>query len=131
MIRLCTKEDIEWLMEIAIDCYPEFNVQSSRAWLEKNIENPDVFVARGDECAALAYISRTFYAPAQFEVDFIVSRKTRFGAKEVLDLLAFLNSMRKAKQFNKTWINSRLADLWPFVRKLGGRVGGTSWVVED
>ena len=133
MIRLCTKDDIPWLMDIAVESYPKFDVDSSTKWLIVNIGNPVVFIARGEQCAGLAFINTLFYQPKNptFEVEFIVSRKTMFGAAEVLQLITFLNDLRKSKGYDRLYLNSRLADLSPFVKKLGGKEAGRSWIIED
>lgn len=132
MIRPCVKEDFEWLIEIAVECYPEFDIQSSRSWLQAALGNEGMFVVRGDESAALAMISKPFYMLYPiFTIQFVVSRKTRFGAGEVLNIIKYLNDLRKSKGYDKTWISSSLADLGPFIRKLGGKIGSTSWILED
>ena len=131
-IRPCDKSDIEELLKLAIDCYPKFDVESSRLWLTKNIENPDVFVAIGKYCAGLAFIAKPFYQPskANFELEFVCSRKTRFGAIESLNLVRFFNDLRRSKGYDRMWVNSRLADLEPLILRLGGKVGGKSWILE-
>lgn len=133
MIRLCTASDIDDLINLAVECYPKFNVESSLSWLKARISNPDIFIAKGDSCGGMAFINRTFYFPESttFELEFICCRKTVFGAGECLKLIAFFNALRKERGYDKLYINSRLADLEPFIKRLGGKTGGKTWILED
>ena len=133
MIRLCDASDIEDILQLAIQCYPSFEVSDVREWFEKNIGNPDVFLIKGVNCCALCFISRPFYSAKSptFELEFICGLDGRFGAPEIIKLISYCNDLRKEKGYDKMWINSRLTDLYPLVKRLGGRVGGQSWILED
>lgn len=133
MIRSCTKEDNEWLIDLAIECYSQFDVKSTfPRWLETMWGRSDVLVIRGEETAALAYISRPFWQKdTDCELQFICCKKTRFGAVELLHIVKHINSLRKSLGCARFYINSRLADLEPLAQRLGAKPAGKSWVLED
>lgn len=133
MIRLCTSEDIDWMMAIAEESYPfKINVDGLRKWFIPRLGNPNMIVARGEHSAAMAYIH---IPPWRFdesdcELEYLCSRKSRFGAIELLKTLRFINSLRKERGCARFYINSRLADLEPIARRLGGRLAGKGYVIE-
>lgn len=133
MIRLATKEDIPFVLDLSLECFPGFDVEASRKWLESRIEVAGFFLVVGDGAAALAYVTTAFWEPnsPKFLIDFIACRKTRFGAANVLNILKFLNELRKEKKYDKTYVRAALADMTPFIKKLGGTLFSQTWVIED
>src|SRR6202000_2879245 len=95
MIRLCTKDDIDWLLNLAVECYPEFDVESSRKWLESIEGRKDIAIVRGEESAAMAYTTRPFWQKdLDCELQFICCRKNKFGAVELLHIVKYINDLR-------------------------------------
>lgn len=133
MIRLAKREDIPAIIELAKECFPEFDTGSALEWLSARIDFPNFFIAIGDDAAALAYISAPFWEPnsPKFLIDFVACRRSRFGAANVLNVLKFLNDLRKSNGYDKTYVRAALADMDPFIKKLGGQIFSQTWVIGD
>lgn len=133
MIRICTIEDSEWLIDLAVECYSQFDVESTfPEWLTPMWGRSDVVIVRGEESAALAYISHPFWQKDfDCELQFICSKKTRFGAIELLHCVKYINELRKNAGCARLYINSRLADLEPIALRVGAKLAGKSYVLED
>ena len=133
MTWVATTDDIDWLLTLAKDCYPRFDVDSSEKWLRAYCGKPGIIIVRGDHSAGLAVTHAPFWlgGEKECELQFVCSRQTRFGAVELLANLRHINELRKQQGCARMFINSRLADLEPFAKKLGARLIGKSYVLED
>lgn len=134
MIRLCTSEDLDWMMSIAEEAYPfKINVDGLRKWFIPRFNNPNVIIVKGDHSAAMAYIH---IPPWRFEekdceLEYLCSRRTRFGAVELLEVVRYINLLRKEAGCARFYINSRLKDLGPIASRLGGVLAGKGYVIEE
>lgn len=131
MIRIAVSDDIPWILETAIAAYPPFNVEEAGKWTVFNINNPKLIFVRGEVSFAVAMEQSIFWLPEKYcELQFLASRKARAGATELLNILKYINGLRKERGCGKMYLNSRLADLEPFAKRLGGRLIGKSYVLE-
>lgn len=133
MIRFCTIHDLDWMMNIAEESYPfKINIEGLRNWFTPVFDNPNVIIVRGEHAAAMAYISTPAWRfdEKDCELEYLCSRKSRFGAVELLRILRFINQLRKDKGCARFYINSRLEDLGPFAKRLGATLAGKGYVIE-
>lgn len=130
MIRRATFSDVPWLLSLALDCYRDFDAMRARKWLEDNMENPKLIVLMGEASAAIAGICTPFWRnESDCEIEFIASRRTRFGAGEIMKILKEIDDLRKSKGCARLYFNSRLADIGPFAKRMGATLAGTSYVL--
>ena len=132
MIRICTKKDLSWLLQLAIDCYPPFDTNRALKWLESIESRDDIIVVRGEHSAALAFTEKTFWDEhPKCVIQFICSRKATFGAVEVLAVIKYINNLRKKAGCAKLRFSSSHTDLDILARRLKAKPAGKSYVMED
>lgn len=64
--RICTAEDIPWLVELAIFAFGPEEVtdpNGSKLWLLSVIDNPDILIIRTEHSALIGITERRFHAP--------------------------------------------------------------------
>ena len=134
MMRVCTTDDIDWLVATAVKCYPDFvdSKQEFIEWLNKIIDNPAMVIVRGEHSAAFSVISHPFFRKTpDCELMMLFSQTSTIGANEPLRLLKYTNDLRQQRGCGKFYLNSRLADIEPFALRLGAKPAGKSYVLED
>ena len=135
MIRIATNDDVEWLADIAEECYPvKIDKEASLAWLRNNIgKNNRVIALKGEHSAVLAFVCTFFWRPGyvSLETQMFCGRRTRQGTLESLQLLKFLDDIRKELGYNALIINTSITDLLPFAKRLGAKLLGQSYILGD
>ena len=134
-IRIATNDDVEWLADIAEECYPvKIDKEASIAWGKERIGKDNRVIAlRGEHSIVIAFVCTYFWRPGyvSLETQMFCGRRTRQGTLESLQLLKILNDIRKELGYNALIINTSITDLLPFAKRLGAKRLGQSYVLGE
>jgi hypothetical protein len=132
-IRDCTTADLPWLTASADAAYrgliSGFSVLHAEAWLRVCIDNPDIYVLRGETHAAVAHVMAYPWAPGRKCCDLLYLFGTPGRVMEPMRLVRVIDERRLAAGCQEFFINSIYADLSPLARRLGGVRVGETWQV--
>lgn len=128
--RLVTLADIPWVMALAEQRYPEFDVVSSMAWLASIIQDPQVMACHNEHAVGIASWTSLPWQPRERRgmVFFLFSDGRTVGA--AITLLDFMLKWLSSEGCVESGIDGdSTTDLSAFVRKLGGEIGPPQCIV--
>lgn len=135
-IRLCTPDDVEWMISIANGRYPgEFDPEQARAWVPARLKEPTMLFIRGERSFGVAHLAKRFNSPTRVQA-YLTLLYSEPGFMRSLSLEPFQLIKRmiewgKEKGATKFWMSDISGvDLGPFAKRLGGRLAGHTYVVD-
>lgn len=137
MIRECTDADLPWLCAEAkktfAPFYPDYFEQGTALWFNACIHSNQHIVMRGDGVAGVAQIITTPWDPKHRICDLLhlFGRSPPHAKMEALNVVSSISDRRRQLQCGKFYISSSHRDLAPICKRLGGRLLGSLYVIED
>lgn len=134
VIRLCTPDDVEWMIKVASSRYPgEFDPDQARVWVPQRLTSPDMLFIRGEHSFGVAHLARRFNAPdrVQAYLTLLYSDADNTHLLEPLMLVKNMKEWAVSKNASKFWMSDISGiDLGPFAKRIGGRLAGHTYVVD-
>ena len=135
MVRQCTIEDIDFLIEVAKEAYPEgFDDKAARDWLAVRLWDPNLAFFRGERSAGSAMMQVKFHAPGRkqcYLIHLCAKKATNGSGWEPLAVLDALAAWGKAQGATKFWFADITGiDLNAFCKRRGGYEAGHTYVLD-
>lgn len=131
-IRVCTPDDIEWMITVAREHYEGlFDIDEVRRWLAVRLKEPTMVFMRGPNSFGVAHTAVRFNAPTRLQGYMTFLYATAASGFETFRLLRALCDWTKARGATKFWIGDTTGrNLGAFAQRLGGRLAGHTYVVD-
>lgn len=136
-IRRCTEADIEWMVAIGEERYPgQFDTESVRAWGRERMVNPLMAFFRGERSFGACHLANRFNAPSRKQAYLTLLYSGKDSPSFALSLEPFFISQAliewaRGQGATKFWFSDMTGtDLGPFVKKLGGKLAGHTYVID-
>lgn len=129
LIRHCTLEDVDFLIDVGRACYPPFDEDAIRKWLESLFTNPSAMMLRSENGACIASITRLIYRdrPMCYFV-FLCARPNK--TLEGYRLLKSMVECARERGASQVHIGSETGfDFAPFAKRLGWEVENPTYVL--
>lgn len=135
MIRQCTNADIDFLIDVAREAYPEgFDEKSTRDWLKVRLNDANLGFFRGERSAGSALLQAKFHAPSRRQCYLLHIAAKRAGnglAWEPLAIIDALAAWAKQQGATKFWFGDITGiDMGAFAKRRGGYQAGHTYVLD-
>lgn len=138
IIRLCTEEDIPWMLQVAAEAYPQTDAARSQPaidWIRERLKEPNLIFLRGDRAIGIANLVERFYAPGRLQcyLLFLYASKADglsnvWEPFRILDALADWGKENGASAF---WYGDVTGfDFEAYAKRRGGRLAGKTYVID-
>ena len=131
-IRPCTVDDIDWMVTLARTHYDGlFDEPQARLWVTARLKNSDMIFYRSENAFAVGHLAKRFNAPDRLQAFLTLLYAAPKSGLEAYFVLQALASWAKDKGATKLWIGDSTGhDLGVFVKRLGGRLAGHTYVLD-
>lgn len=135
-IRVCTPDDIDWLMELArtrYDTINDVNLPAVKAWLLERFNDPLMCFMRGKHSMGVSHMARRFMAPDRMQcyLVLLVSFPSKVPSMEPYRIAEAMAQWGKSKGATKFWMSDISGyDLGSFAKRMGGRDAGHTYIID-